>query len=93
MQPNNLLGVLAFLAAAFTAFRQLRLGEPKIRFFSLSSIPFAFIFWVGATALVWAAFAPKDMQDLQRFQILGVVMSALGVMAAAYVVVCLIRKK
>jgi hypothetical protein len=93
VHANNLFGLLAFLSVAFVAFRQLRVGEPPVRLFSVRSVPFAFIFWIGAAAGIWDVFPPKDMQDLARFEILGVVETTLALIASVYVIVCLARRK
>ncbi|MGN6155838.1 MAG: hypothetical protein ACTHN4_08895 [Sphingomicrobium sp.] len=93
MDSDNLLSLAAFLAIAFVAFRQLRTDQPPVRLFSLQSVPFAFMFWVGISAAAWAALAPADIHDTSGYVAIGIVQIVLCVAASAYTIMCLIRRK
>ena len=92
MTSNQLLSLAAFIAMAFLAFSRLRPGEPSVRLFTVQSIPFVFIFWIGLTAGAWKALAPTDVDESQGFVLIGIVEAVLGLLAVVYTIVCLTRR-
>jgi hypothetical protein len=93
MSPNQLLPLAVFLIMAATAFRQLRPEEPPVRFFSLKSVPFAFLFWIALTLGAWAALSRPDIQNTRGFVLAGIIETALGLIASIYIIVCLVRRR
>jgi len=93
VSPGQLLSLAVFVAMALTAFKRLRPGEPPVRLFSYQSISFAFLFWIALTIAAWKALAPADVNNAQGFVLVGVVETALALLASMYFIICMVRRK
>ena len=93
MSPSQLLSLAVFVAMAITAFKQLRPGEPPVRLFSYESTSFAFLFWIALSIGAWKALAPADMNNARGFVLIGIVETALALLASIYFIICMVRRR
>ena len=75
-----------FLAAlVFLGGRQLISNRSTVKWLSRASIPIAILGFVVISAVIWLTLMPDNINDSNRFVLLGVIQTALATIVAGYV--------
>ena len=87
----SILGVAIIVCLVLVVLKRIVVNREKIKLFSKGSIPASLLVFILLMTLMWFTLVPENLEDTQRFVVLGIIQTCLGLLEAVYIIISLRR--